>query len=349
MPNCDELSSKSESGSCLVNKSSVVQLDNSRSIQPLTGRKALFIVPESVSYFYDVEGTRIAECFSRLGGEVVVCGIDSFPQEYYDWCFLLNLCEIISAQNENSNYVLEQIQRIRLQTTHVALVLMESVRMTWFANNFHFFHLANLDILIDIGFYDQRFHLFAGDASAYSGAESAYRFLFNGLTHRERLIVEQMATPAAERPIPWAFIGHQVEGRIRFLEQLMERVGRDGVVYLPEFTPVTEDGPHMNEKQFFDVLKRTRLKIWCAHVSHYYVESIRFRQAILTGCLPIKVNNQVRDIDANHPFSRFVFEYENFDQRMRELDFEAARKSFQEEYFSQPSFESSLLELIEQY
>ena len=303
--------------------------------QPLRGRTALIIIPGRVSYFYDSEGRRVAEAFRNLGGTADVCTLTQRPTQPYDICFLLNLSEIVHAHNGNVSFVMEQLAQVKQQCGRVALVLLESVRTRWFLDSFNLMQKAGVEVLLDLGFHDQR-------EQTPLKARSAYHFLFNGLVESERQVVPSRQTPLATRPLPWTFVGHLTPVRFHLLKQLTEKYDRQGFVYLVHFTPVTETGPHLNQQQFHQVLQKSRFKIWCSHHQYPYIESIRFRLALLAGALPIKIDLFPPDFAQPVPFAELMLPEAEFVERLRGLEFAAARQRFVTEFCQLPSLENSL-------
>ena len=299
----------------------------------------LLIIPGSVSYFYDVEGFRIARSLERLGIKTEVCSLSQLPtRRDYDWVVFFNLTEIQLAFGKGEDEFLEAIEERRLRANRSALLLMESLRMTWFYENFALFKKCQLETLLDLGFLDQQ-RFFEQETD--SDSHSKYHFLLNSLSEHEKSVARSRFTSEEERPLPWSFIGHRTLDRIRFAAELMQRLSPQGFLYLPEFTPITKNGPHLNESKFEQVLQKSRLSIWCSHVPHFYLESLRFRYALLNGAVPAKVNHHAKD-SGDHPFSYLVFETGSFPEALREINFETTRDRFATEFLELPSFEEIL-------
>ena len=303
--------------------------------QPSRGPTALIIIPGRVSYFYDSEGRRFAEAFRNLGGTADVHTLTSRPAHPYDSCFLFNLSEIVHAHNGNIPFVMEQLAQVKQQCGRVVLVLLESVRTRWFMDSFNLMQKAGIEVLFDLGFHDQTEHV-------PHKAKSAYHFLFNGLVESERQVVHSRQTPLATRPLPWTFVGHLTPVRFHLLKQLTEKYDRQGFVYLVHFTPVTETGPHLNQQQFHRVLQKSRFKIWCSHHQYPYIESIRFRLALLAGALPIKIDLFPPDYGQPVPFPYLMLPEAEFVERLRGIEFAAARQRFVTEFCQLLSLEMSL-------
>ncbi|MCB0165369.1 MAG: sulfotransferase family 2 domain-containing protein [Anaerolineae bacterium] len=309
--------------------------------KPLHGRRVLIIIPGTVSYFYDAEGRRVAEALQDLGCEVAVHTLTSYPEGSYDWCFLMNLSEIVHAHGNDMKGVMRYVQQLKACSRQVGMILLESARSPWFRDSLSLMKHAKLNILLDLGFYNQYQH-------ASRQAQKVYHFVFNGLTRSEKKSICESEFISGDRPLPWTFVGHLVPRRLKLLQRLIEDVDRRGFVYMVHFTPVTETGPHLNQAQLHEVLLRTRYKIWCSHVDHAYVESIRFRLALMAGAVPIKVNMQPFDITEPLPFAHLMLDERDFDKKLRAMHFEETQYNFIREFSSLPLLETGLLEVLTQ-
>ncbi len=308
---------------------------------PLQSLRAIIIIPGTVSYFYDEEGRRVAQALESLGASVDIFTLHQITSDIsYDWCFLMNLSEI-EFSYQHSEGMFQQIELLRLRCRNVAMVLLECVEMKWFQQSLDLLNKAKVDLLIDLGFHNQY-------QKASDNAQKVYHYVFNGLTEIEKSQAMEMQTPLAQRPIPWTFVGHLSHQRLDFIDNLTANLSRDGYVYLVHFTPVTETGPHLNQAQFHRVLTKTQYKIWCSHHPYFYVESIRFRMALMSGSVPIKVNLKTQYYETeDFPFTYLIFNEENFYEQIRQLDFIAVREQFASDYQNMPTLESGLAELIQ--
>lgn len=309
--------------------------------KPLHTLKVLIIIPGTVSYFYDEEGRRVAQALRGVGAEVDIRTLSEIDESTrYDWCFLMNLSEINVAY-KNPSGMFSKLVMLKLSCRHIAMILLECVEMKWFRHSLDLLHKADIPLLIDLGFHNQ-YHRVSNDT------KENYHFVLNGLTTFEKSHAGKMQTPLSDRPIPWTFVGHLTHQRLDFIENLMCNLSRDGYLYLVHFTPVTETGPHLNQAQFHRVLTQTRLKIWCSHHPYFYVESIRFRMALMSGSLPIKVNLRIQqNRDETYPFDNLVFDEHTFYDDILQLDFEQIRKQFVSEFLAMPTLDSAMLNLIQ--
>jgi hypothetical protein len=307
----------------------------------LTGSRALVIIPGTVNYFYNVEGKRLAQALRNLGCDVDVCTIESYEDQRYDWCFLLNIYEIDFAY-ANRTGLQRQIRNLKHNCERVVPTLLEAVQTKWFDDSYELMVESDLENILDMGFEDQR--------SQLSGnARQAYSFLFNGLTDSERQAANAITTTIEKRSIPWTFVGQATAERLALVERLVLDYDSAGFVYLVRHVPYTETGPHLTEQQLDQVLQRTRYKIWCSHHPYNYVESIRFRLALLSGCVPIKIVLNSQKIDSSAPFAGLMVEADNCVESIRSIDFQTARRSFVDEFCALRSLEASLLDLLTQW
>jgi hypothetical protein len=301
-------------------------------------QRILILIPGSVNYFYDLAGRRIAEALSNLGFTVEVATLRSFATQDYAWCFLINIAELIVGYGDHAA-AMERLAQVRACSRHTAMVLLDCAETHWFTNACALALEARIDLLIDLGFHDQSAHV-------PTEVGPIYRFLFNGLTASEQERVRAMAATAHDRVIPWVFVAHLTVDRANLVQRFLEEVDPGGVVYMPYLAPVTEDGPHMNERQLMTLLEHSRLQVWCTHHQHFYMESERFRQSALAGSVPIKVLSQPLDTDQPLPFPYLLIESSSLTEQLAALDFAATRQRFATEFCAALSLEDSLAELI---
>lgn len=161
------------------------------------------------------------------------------------------------------------------------MILAEAIENKWFEAQFRL--PVRYDLLIDVGFTSQREKL--------SGFDVPYRFLFNGPTLREELMI-QRAAPSERRHIPWAFVGHSREDRSKLAAELVERLDPSGFVFLPNpGTGMVRGTGKIGPSGLASVLSKTRYYIWRSHHEFMYYESFRFIEALLAGAVPCKIDN----------------------------------------------------------
>jgi hypothetical protein len=163
------------------------------------------------------------------------------------------------------------------------MVLAEAVETRWFSQQFDL--PISIDSIVDVGFVSQ-----ASKMQQY-GFDVPYRFLFNGLLKREReKLAARAAAQSSERSIPWAFVGHKTYERVEFARFLIETVDAEGAVFLPEQGHGVRPGSGAISPMGMDLLlKKSRYYVWMAHHEFAYYESFRYREAVLNGAVPLKL------------------------------------------------------------
>lgn len=302
---------------------------------------ALILVAGVINYYYDVIGYRIAEALRNIGMEAQVHTLRSYVDrgQSYDWFFMVNISEITVGYGD-ADEAMRRISQIRARSSHSAMILLECVRTNWFAENLRLTLQAEIEMLLDLGFHDQR-------ADAPAKAQRIYRFLFSGLTNYERDQAQRVIIQHAERPIPWTFVGHLETRRVKFAQRLMQGMDKGGFLYLPVLTHIVEGGPHLNGQQLQSVLERTRYYIWCAHHNYFYMESERFRNSVMAGAVPIKVSDFPPPNEGEGlPFQYLQLREADFDEHLRAFDFFSLRQRFLDDYLRLPSLEDGVSQLI---
>ena len=312
------------------------QTAGTRSSPPL----ARVIVPGSVNYFYDRAGARLAEALRGLGVDAEVTtlatkGEDSAPREL---CFLVNPYEIAAGHGDQPD-ALRRMRDALARCGRGVAVALECVHTPWFTHSVRLCREAGIGTLLDLGFHSQLDDL-PGDAAGL------YRFCFNGLTASERREASSLAPPEEDRPIPWVLVGHQSAERAELALRLVREAAPDGFVYLPRLSPVTESGPHLNGRQFRQVLSRARVQLWCSHHPHFYMESERFRDSLLSGSLPLKVVDRAPDLARVFPFEYTVVEHGAVPGWLRETTYAPAWRRFRDEFLALPSLEEGLVAVL---
>lgn len=299
-----------------------------------TRERALVVVPGSINYFYNTTGERIAAALRQRGIAVDVRTPQSWVAGAYDWCFLINIHELLVSYAETGDAI-ARVRQILAPCARTANIQLDSAGTYWFRNACTLSEQAGIDLLVDLGLHDQ---------SAYLPAEARgrYHFAFNGLTDAERRIAQAQTQSATPRPIPWALVAHQTAERAHLVRRLVTEVDPAGFVYSPYLAPFTESGPHLNEAQIDAVLRHTRYQVWCSHHEHFYMESERFRQSLLAGAVPVKVLLDAREPNASLPFAYLLLDEAGFTTALRAFDFAATRRRFTDEYRALPSLAESI-------
>jgi hypothetical protein len=300
------------------------------------GARALLVIPHNVSYFYNLAGKRLAETLIHLGWEAELCPSGSMPQlEHYDLCVLLNIDEIIYSL-QNPSAAKEYLSQLRKCSSVLASFAMEAVGTPWFDKILKLGQDAWVDYLIDAGLHTQQNRLPAF-------AQSGYQFLFNGLTVSEQQELATQPVDIETRPIPWAFVAHLTPTRMDIARRLIAQVNPSGFLYLARLlSPISENGPHLNDAQFKSVLRKSRLQVWCSHHENPYLESERFRTSLLTGSLPIKILLYSQKPETFPLFQYLLLDETEFASRLGKMDVSAMFKRFADDVRKLPSLGASL-------
>lgn len=201
------------------------------------------------------------------------------------------------------------------------MVLAEAIEVKWFDRQFSL--PIEYDAFIDVGFVSQEEKL--ADPSL------PYIFLFHGPTAREEEQVSNMSS--ANRPIPWAFVGHRRDDRIRMAAEMAEKVDPAGLVFLPNTGSGVRKGKGMiGPSGMVASLSRTQCYVWRSHHDFRYYESFRFREAILAGAAPCKIDAEVDW--SGHEIPGIFSSIEAFAETLNTKGFETIQESARDFYLS---------------
>jgi hypothetical protein len=317
---------------------------------PSTPRSALVLVPAKLNYFYDLHGRRLAEALHALGFDVEVSTLARRPEKNYDWCVLTNISEIVLSHDkedaedvtgditwEEELAAIDAIRRLHKHCRVVTACSLDCVGTAWYSAIEQRCAASAIATILDFGLHDQ---------SRFLGPDGperrpAYWFVPNGLTPSERRALDSATDD--HRPLPWAFVGHTTANRAALVDRLMQQVDPRGFVYMPGIGKITEKGsPHLNQKQYDTVLRRTRYQVWCSHHTHFYMESERFRMSLLAGSVPVKVVPDRKAVPPRLLFDYLVLDEEEVAGRLREMDFAAVRRRFRDDFRAVPGVAAGL-------
>jgi hypothetical protein len=297
------------------------------------------VVPGSVNYFHDRAGLRIAGALNGIGIDADVATLGAASRGG-DWCFLINPYEIAFAAGGETAY--PQLDGLRRKYRRVVAVLMECADTPWFDMSLDVCRKSGVTRVLDLGFHTQQ-------ESIPESIRRDYYFALSGLTETERRAIP-FRRSHADRPIPWVFVGHLAPPRLTMVERLLRLADPGGFVYMPNIGPVRERGPHINGEQLLRVLGRSRCQVWCTHHSRFYMESERFRDSLLAGCIPIKLDNTAVTRAQNLPFRYLTLPQDELFANWDQIDSPLTWNRFAADFAALPSLEESLgraLRLIE--
>jgi hypothetical protein len=280
----------------------------------------------------------VAEALRGVGVAADVATVARAADEAaVDWCFLVNPYEIAAGHGDQADAI-RLMRDLVSRTGRCVAVALECAQTPWFSHSVRLCRDAGLDTLLDLGFHSQHDEL-------PDDVARMYRFCFNGLTASERRMVP-VAPAASGRPIPWVLVGHQSAERAELAYRLAREGPPDGFVYLPRLSPVTESGPHLNGRQFQQVLSHARVQLWCSHHPHFYMESERFRDSLLTGSVPLKVVDRPPAPSRVFPFEQLVAAHDDAPAWVRKLDYARTWARFRDEFVALPSLEEGLAAFV---
>ena len=300
-------------------------------------KRALVVVPGTANYFYDQAGQRVTEALREGGWHARLETLATAEATTGEWCFLVNLSELLFSRQQAGDG-LQRVVALRAQCPRLIHVLLEAAGTQWFMRGCELGAATGVDALFDLGLHSQ-------GAQVETIYQPKYRFVLNGLLAAERQWLQafQAVADTYERPLPWALIGHQTTERVKLATRLVCEYDARGFFYLPKLEPVTAEGPHLNEAQFYRVLGHTRYQVWCSHHAGFYLEGERFRASLLTGGVPLKINLQPMASAATTLFDYLLLNGADFPARMQALDFTATRQRFAADFHRLPGLSESLL------
>jgi hypothetical protein len=302
-------------------------------------RRALILIPGTMNDFDNLSGRRVAEALGDLGLAVEVSTLDACPEGDFDCCFLSNITEILCPHGDEADR-LGRIAALGGRCRVTASLAIDCVSTPWFHRIREASAQAGVGFILDLGMHDQGPFLEPAD-------RANYRFVFSGLTPSEARSLEAADEGDAERPIPWAFVGHLTPHRAALVDDLIQRVDPHGFVYMPSPSPHTEEGsPHLSQQQFERVLGRTRYQIWCSHLECFYMEPERFRSSLLTGGVPVKIVQSRREVPESAPLGYLMMEAAVVGERLRAGVFPRVRRRFRDDWRRFPTLAQELARVL---
>lgn len=315
----------------------------------LTDLRVQIMAAKAHNYFYPMEGRRIAEALRNLGCDVVVSSLDTYSRDQFDWCIAANLLEVAADYSEAGHGTGDDARRhfeyILKHSRRSAQFLLECVQSEWWTRPYQLYQWWHLDWYLDLGFHSQI------DTLPLLDHRRSYYFLFSGLTQSERQhLASYLDQDMRDRPIPWVFVGHGQPQRLEIVRELVAEYDHRGFIYMPNIAvSVRDGGPHITEQKLMQVMGKAQSSVWCSHHSYFYMESQRFRQAIMAGAVPIKIMLRPPSKEqADLPFPYLQLDRSTYIQQIREMDLTAMRRRMIEEFCDLPSLEQSLFDMLHQ-
>jgi hypothetical protein len=300
---------------------------------------ALVFIPQTVNFFNNIAGQRLAEALRNLGWKVRLLSLHDYDGQPADVAILVSIVELFV--NCGSPHVARgKLESLRCHCPRVLMWLLEPTHTRWFNHSYQVFHDCGLEILADNALHDQSTDL-APDQRRF------YHHLFYGLTEAEKTRVRNLAFEDERRAISWVFVGHKTPERCELARFLIEEIDRGGFLYLTDVTPISETGPHIKDEAFQKVLRRCRYQLWRAHHSTFYMEGERFRRSALAGCVPIKIIVEDTPGSRALPFPYLVVRKPELPALLDPAAFQELRRRFLDEYCDRPSLEDELSRFLE--
>ncbi|MGF3027797.1 hypothetical protein ACQVP2_34015 [Methylobacterium aquaticum] len=234
--------------------------------------------PSDMNWFYAKLALAITEGLREEGHAaeaVPVHDIAAYYDADADHALIVNPAECVesAARVGARDQFLSRLRNYR----HRVIVNYDSLRSGWFLRQLKFAESLFTDI-VDIGVVPQ--------------AESRYVGLRYIWIPEAMWVRPPGGSPllwTADRPLPWAVIGHINSDRAALVDCLVRSLQPDGFVYLPSLRPFG-DNSGLNETQIYAVLARTNLYVWNSHHHHPYHEGLRAIQAVSAGAIPAKID-----------------------------------------------------------
>lgn len=303
------------------------------------GEELVIIRPQSGNIFYDMLGRRL----ERACREVSLSATGYSAAEV---CVMeegrLTDKTVAMVQPAQCYFRMREkhrlSQRIAEARSRIAVVA-ESVETEYFENQFKV--PLSFDVLLDVGFVSQE-----DKVRLLEGFEVPYRFLQHGPTLEDKQRLEQ--TRVSGREIPWATVGHNRPERSRLTRDLMRSLDPGGFAFLPPEGLLVGEGNGMIGPEALDaLLQKTRYYVWESLHEHAYYESFRFREAILAGAVPCKIDATAALRTWGASAIPGVFpSVEALAETVREQGFEAMREAATNFYLSRGLLSEHLREAL---
>lgn len=293
--------------------------------KPLLGAEddLLFVYPQAGHAFYEDLAWRLFEARRETSPNVAICSASEVSRMEKNHLRGSSVAVIAPAQCYGRLPDRDGLTRRLSEAQKRIMVLAEGAQTKWFDNQFRL--PTRFDALIDFGFVSQE--------AALQNLEIPYALLFNAPTSEERRNIEQASSSGRE--VPWAMVGHSRDGRVQLADRLMRGFDPGGFVFLPPPRTIVREGKGMVSPRSLDkLLRNTRFYIWQALHEFAYYESFRFREAILAGAVPCKIDSQP-DRWEGSGIPGIYSSVEEFAEAAREEGFEAMRHAAMDFYLSQ--------------
>lgn len=294
----------------------------------------LIVYPQAGNAFYEVLARRLATTCEENSRSAMLCSASAVCEMSGYALSHRTVAVVAPAQCYVSLPSRDSFSQRLSKARKRLMVLAESVETEWFENQFRV--PLRFDALIDVGFVPQDYKL--------SDFDLPYLFLFNGPTREERQMIEQVSSSA--RMIPWTLVGHDRGNRVEFAHELLHRFDPKGFVFLPPSgVGIRKENGMIDPDGLHALLCKTRYYVWRSLHDFDYYESFRFREAILAGAAPCKIDSRTGWVNSGIPG---IFpSVEAFVEYANDEGFEALVNSAKDFYFSRGLLADHLEEVLE--
>jgi hypothetical protein len=300
-----------------------------------------------MNYIQELHGRRLAEALRSLGLVVDLGTLGEQIKENYDWCVLTDITQMhfghglaggmtgVNLATEEKRLTLAAIRSLRSYCHALACCSLDCTDLHSYEEIQQYCQATGIDAILEFGFHN-RSPLLA------PSVRSVYHFLPNGLTPFEQEAVGQEKSEE-DRPIPWVFIGQASARRVSVVNDLITHLDPCGFVYMPnEGKVASKTVQQLNQLQYETVLRKCRYHIWYSQHQHFSLESERFRQSLLAGCVPIKVVPEDQGKPSSLPFDYLVVRESEAADRVRQFSFHERRRRFHADFLAFPSLAEGL-------
>lgn len=241
--------------------------------------KVTVIYPQAGNAVFHALARRLADARQEAGRDVAlrsaisVCALR--PDDLAGETVLIVQPGQSSRGLPDRNAFLKRLSEARKRVA----VFSEPAGTAFFENQFKL--AIDFDAMIDVGFVSQ--------ADKLEGFEIPYLFLFNGPTRRDALAIA--GPPASRRTVCWSIVGHARDDRVRLADELANTLDPGGIVFLPpRGVIIRTDRGMIGAEGLHRLLLKTRFYVWASLHEVPFYESFRFREAILAGAVPCKID-----------------------------------------------------------
>jgi hypothetical protein len=284
-------------------------------MQPATDDPTYVVTPDRGHIFYRELAERLYAAMSEFMTGVELRGPAELPKDLTE--VRLVIVNPVECALSGDFFVR------RASTARARIIaLAECAQTHWYRDQFNLG--LHFDVILDIGFTPQQ--------NTHPFRDTEYRFVFNGLSSSDEFLLS-----GEERPLPWALVGHATGERARLAAALIEQVSPAGFVFLPTLASPGAEGM-LSSEQLLRVLRSSKLYVWRSHHRYRYYESFRFRDALLAGAIPCKIDPDDTAPDAPGVFGTVL----ELGQVSAARGFEALREDALAFYTSQGTFADHL-------